>query len=79
MEILTYIALALSVIGNILVNNQKKSGYVAWIISNLLWIIFAIYSNIPAQLIMFIIYTILSIHGFSKWKAIEKKDKPLNV
>lgn len=79
MEILTYIALGFSLIGNILVNNQKKSGYVFWIIANLMWIIFAIYSNIPAQLIMFIVYTVLSIHGFSKWKAIEKKDKPQNI
>jgi len=75
MEIMTYIALAFSLTGNVLINKRKKLGFVSWLISNILWIIFAVYTQVYAQIIMFTVFSGLAVHGYCSWTNIDKTDK----
>ncbi|MBO7212424.1 MAG: nicotinamide mononucleotide transporter [Methanobrevibacter sp.] len=58
--------------GNILIMLKKKSGWITWIIGNLLWIIYNFLSefNLP-MVLMYLAYMIINIAGFIKWKRNE--------
>lgn len=68
-DIISVIATICSLYGNYLVIKKNKFGFVIWLISNILWILinFIGVLNI-SQVIMFIIYGILNIYGWIKWK-----------
>ena len=67
---MSVVALILSIGGNILLNFKKvKLGYAVWVISNLMWVIIGLTAaerNYP-QIMMYVIYTMLNIHGIYKW------------
>lgn len=68
LTIVSVLAMALSLSGNIFINFQRRSGFVFWAVSNLLWILANFLGAVnPAQVAMFAIYFVLSIHGFVKW------------
>lgn len=71
--VLSIIALIMSLTGNILVNLKHKTGFVIWSMSNIFWILvnFIGTINIP-QILMFIAYIGLNIHGFIMWSKKEK-------
>ena len=68
-DIVSAIATICSLYGNYLVIKKNKFGFVIWLISNILWILinFIGVLNI-SQVIMFVIYGILNIYGWIKWK-----------
>lgn len=68
-DTISAIATICSLYGNYLVIKKNKFGFVIWLISNILWILinFIGVLNI-SQVIMFIIYGILNIYGWIKWK-----------
>ena len=70
-DIVSAIATICSLYGNYLVIKKNKFGFVIWLISNILWILinFIGVLNI-SQVIMFVIYGILNIYGWIKWKQI---------
>lgn len=49
---------------------KKRSGWIAWIIGNFLWIAVNIVGvfNLP-MVLMYIAYFIINIGGFVKWKG----------
>lgn len=61
-----------SLIGGQLVINKNKSGYVIWVIVNLLWITYFVYKDIYSSAFLFLVYMIQSIYGYIKWKRNEK-------
>ena len=67
--IISIIALILSLTGNIMVNFKKKSGFIIWGVSNIAWIVVNLIGpiNIP-QIIMYLMYMGLNIHGFILWR-----------
>jgi nicotinamide riboside transporter PnuC len=73
---LSLIATICSLAGNILVNCKKKSGFIVWTISNLLWIAvnFLGTPNIM-QITMFVAYGCLNIIGFAQWSRKGEKNK----
>ena len=72
-DVMSVLGLVLSLLGNLLINFRKKSGYVVWIIANILWVLVNIFGNcnIP-QVIMYSVYTILNIHGIISWSKSNK-------
>lgn len=68
-DIISAIATICSLYGNYLVIKKNKFGFVIWLISNILWILinFIGVLNI-SQVIMFVIYGILNIYGWIKWR-----------
>lgn len=74
MIILSYIAMACSIVGNIFVNRKNVIGMWIWTFGSILWIIFALYEKTYSQLIMFSVYTYLNIEGIIKWSNNKKGD-----
>ena len=74
MVVLSLIAMATSLVGNILVNFKKRIGFIIWLVSNVLWILVNLFGelNVP-QVAMFIVYAGLNIDGYFRWK--NKEDK----
>ena len=70
---LSILGMFFSLGGNILIIFKKKSGWLAWIVGNILWIVinFIDVLNIP-MVLMYLIYMIINIFGYIKWY---KKDK----
>ena len=66
--IITWIALGFSLTGNIFINRKSVFGFYFWIISNVLWIIYAVSQEITAQIVLFVVYTVLAFHGIWSWK-----------
>lgn len=77
MDYLGWICAIISVIGTLCINYKNKYGMVLWIISNLLWIYYALFvqPNMP-QVFMYVVFTLTNIHGLYKWKLLEKSAKP---
>lgn len=80
LNILSVIALILSLGGNLLVNFKRKTGFIIWSISNIFWIIVN-FIGVPnvSQIIMYVIYFGLNIHGFINWKNKEKIEKSIKA
>lgn len=68
-DTISAIATICSLYGNYLVIKKNKFGFVIWLISNVLWVLinFIGVLNI-SQVIMFVIYGILNVYGWIKWK-----------
>lgn len=70
--ILSILAMLSSLGGNILIMFKKKSGWIVWILGNLLWILINFLGtlNVP-MVIMYLVYIIINIMGFIEWKRKE--------
>ena len=68
--ILSILGFIFSIGGNILIMLKKRSGWLAWIVGNFLWIAVNIIGvfNLP-MVLMYIVYFIINIGGFLKWKG----------
>lgn len=64
-----------SLFGNVLIMLKKKSGWLVWILGNILWIVYNFLSefNLP-MVIMYIVYAIINVCGFVRWKKQDVKD-----
>lgn len=67
--ILSILGAAFSLGGNILIMLKKKMGWLMWILGNIAWIAVNIIGtfNLP-MVIMYIVYFIINVAGFIKWK-----------
>ncbi len=76
-NIISTIAVTFSITGNVLVNNRYKYGFIAWIISNIVWFGIELASVTPnkPRLCQLIIYTVLAIHGYFKWAKKAEAEK----
>ena len=74
--ILSILGAIFSLGGNILIMLKKRSGWIAWIIGNILWIItnFLSVINWP-MVIMYLVYMIINIIGFFRWKKLDKSQE----
>ena len=68
--ILSILGFIFSIGGNILIILKKRSGWLAWIVGNFLWIAVNLISdpNYP-MILMYIVYFIINVGGFVKWKG----------
>lgn len=73
---LSILGMLFSLGGNLLLIKKKKSGWLTWIIGNLLWIIvnFIGELNIP-MVLMYIVYFIINVCGYIEWTKKEKGGK----
>ena len=58
--------------GNILIALKKKSGWLAWIVGNILWIAVNVIDtmNVP-MVVMYCVYMVINVIGFIKWYKAE--------
>jgi membrane protein implicated in regulation of membrane protease activity len=78
LTIISYIAMACSLLGNFYVNRKKVLGMWIWAFGSSLWIIYAISTQTWSQLIMFTVYTVFNIEGIIKWTKSHKRKEKLN-
>ena len=66
--ILSLIATASSITGNIFINYKRKVGFLIWTVANVIWILINCMGelNYP-QVCMFGVYSILNIQGYKEW------------
>lgn len=75
MNYLQIIAILTGLIGHWFVSNQDVRGYYYWIIGNLATIYLQFKVELYGMVILFVIYTALSIYGIVKWKKIKRETK----
>lgn len=72
LEFLSGCAALASLGGNLLIMLKKKSGWLVWILGNILWILYNWLGtwNWP-MVIMYFIYFVINIAGFVNWSRKE--------
>jgi len=63
----------LSVIGAIRNAQGKIDGFYIWVVSNIGWVGYDIYTKQPAQIALFSVYTAITIYGIIKWNQNKKR------
>lgn len=74
--VISTVSLILSLGGNVLLNFQKKFGYVVWTVGDFSWIAVNLLServNIQ-QIIMYVVYIVLNVCGFVQWSRKRKEN-----
>jgi len=67
-QVISWMATAASLLGQVLINNKRKSAFYVWIISNLLWIAVNILGTFNvANVAMYVVYTAMNLYGLYKW------------
>ena len=69
-----YIAMSLSIIGNLYICFKKRQGFLFWIVANSLWITFAIYNEHWGMMSLFIFYTAMSAFGWYNWGRTDEEE-----
>ena len=73
-DIMSFVALVLSLSGNALINFRKRVGFFVWILSNVAWIVVNMMGTPNwSQIVMFVVYVALNVHGWVSWGKIEGK------
>ena len=73
-DVMSFVALVLSLAGNALINFRKRIGFFVWILSNVAWIAVNMMGTPNwSQIAMFVVYVVFNVHGWMKWGKIEKK------
>lgn len=73
---LEIISAIIGVIGAVLNIKKMKSGFIVWIIGNILWIIYGLTTKQYFFMSQYIIFALISFLGFSEW---HKSDKNKSV
>jgi len=68
LTIISWVNALASIIGNILIIKKKRSGFLVWVFSNIIWIIVDCSVGLYSQAALFVVFTIIVIYGFIKWK-----------
>ena len=69
LDILSFIAMTLSLLGNILLVKKIILVFPIWIVANVTWIVVNFMSTPnTSQIIMFVVYTILPMISWYQWK-----------
>jgi len=74
-EIYTYFLTVLALVGVVLNIKKRIECFYIWFFTNASWAVVDFYKDIPAQGILFTIYTGLAVYGILEWR----KDKDGNA
>jgi len=64
----------LSILGNILNIQKKKSSWLIWSAANIGWIISFSMRRMPAEATLFLAYLGLSSYGYYHWRKLEREE-----
>ena len=65
---LSWVALAFSMVGAVLINKKNIFGFGCWICANTAWIVVAVGKEIPAQVVLWCVFLALNFHGIYNWR-----------
>ena len=66
--IFTAVLTVLALVGVVLNIKRKRACFYIWLFTNASWAVVDFYKGIPAQGLLFTIYTVLAVWGILKWK-----------
>ena len=67
-DVMSFVALVLSLAGNALINFRKRIGFFVWILSNVAWIAVNMMGTPNwSQIAMFVVYMAMNVHGWVSW------------
>ena len=70
-DVMSFVALVLSLTGNALINFRKRIGFFVWILSNVAWIAVNMMGTPNwSQIVMFVVYVALNVHGWIAWRKV---------
>ena len=73
-DVMSFVALVLSLAGNALINFSKRIGFFVWILSNVAWIAVNMLGTPNwSQIAMFVVYVVFNVHGWVSWGKINGK------
>jgi nicotinamide riboside transporter PnuC len=75
LNIIQYLAATLGMAGSLLVALKKRSGFMCWIVGNILWVIFGFLIQKWGIVVQFIAFEIIAIYGYHNWKGGEMNEK----
>jgi nicotinamide riboside transporter PnuC len=67
-QTISLIAAGISVIGAIVNANKRIEGFYIWLTGNALWITHGLYTKDYGEILMFSIYTLISLWGIYTWR-----------
>lgn len=73
LEIIGWIATALSLTGNVGVLRKRSWGMLSWTVANVLWITYDVAMQAYPQAFLFLMYLCLSVYGLISWRRDERK------
>ena len=67
-----WLVTALSLYGNVLNIKKKRSGFVVWVIANVLWLTYDIITGLYSRATLDIVQTAFCVWGIIEWKNKEE-------
>ena len=67
-DVMGCLAVALALLGNVLVIRQKRAGFLCWMVSNSALILYNVQLGAWPQVALFGAYLALAVWGFLSWK-----------
>lgn len=58
----------IAISGNFYIIKKNPFGFVLWVISNILFIVYNLYKESNAQAFLFFVYGLFAIYGWVEWK-----------
>ena len=68
MQFLQFIAIATGLLGHWFISNQDVRGYYVWIVGNVAMIVLQWQVGLYGMVLLFVIYTVISVIGIKKWQ-----------
>lgn len=69
---LMWLVTILSLYGNVLNVKKKRSGFVVWVIANVLWLIYDIWTGLYSRAALDTVQTAFCVWGIIEWKDKEE-------
>jgi nicotinamide riboside transporter PnuC len=66
-NLVEYIAASLGIIGGLLVAFRRRSGYIAWLIGNAMWVVFGIKHGNWGLATQFAVFWVIASIGYWYW------------
>jgi len=56
-----------SIVGILLINHRRRSGFLWWVVADVLWVPILASRELWGAAGLFAFYTVLAVHGWVKW------------
>jgi hypothetical protein len=66
-QLIQWIVVPISLLGNLLVARKKVGGFFVWIVSNCMWIYVGIFTGLWGMVTLFFIYSMINIYAIYFW------------
>lgn len=64
---LLYLLAGVSIAGTILNIKKRRSGFILWLVTNLIWMVIDLRADLPAQALLFAVYAGCASWGWIAW------------